>query len=54
MLRVVGGGIAMVIGSIGGVVVVPGRDYGGRCGRCVALQRWQTWGCIGRIGGRGG
>ena len=31
MLRVVDGGIAMVVGSTVGVVLVPGGDYGGRC-----------------------
>ena len=31
MLRVVDGGIAMVIGSTVGVVLVLGGDYGGRC-----------------------
>ena len=41
MLRVVAGGIAMVIGSTGGVVLVPGGDYGGR------------W-CDGDSGGGGG
>ena len=50
VLRVVNGWMAMVIGSRGGVVLVPGGDYGGRCGRCVAWQRCQTGGCMGRIG----
>jgi len=31
VLRVVDGGIAMVVGSTVGVVLVPGGDYGGRC-----------------------
>ena len=31
VLRVVDGGIAMVIGSTVGVVLVQGGDYGGRC-----------------------
>ena len=31
VLRVVDEGIAMVIGSTVGVVLVPGGDYGGRC-----------------------
>ena len=50
VLLVVDGGIGMVIGSRVGCVLVPGGDYGGRCGRCVALQRCQTGGCMGGIG----
>ena len=59
VLRVVDGGIAMVVGSTVGVVLVLGGDYGGRCdgdrgGGYSIAKGGKTWGCGGVRVRRGG